>query len=695
MAISPEAPYEVAVGMGDNSIKLWTFSGLGKSIKKRKRHDMYEATSFWKGLQGQIEHIAWHPKRAGILAYSTQYGRVGFYDVHSNRNTVFKAYHKQDSSPSIAWGPLVGATGTTDVLVSCGSESVFVHEVAQCNQQPVRLESLLQENNSAWIQSINAKSNVKRTCMAMDPSGSYLAFGYTDGVVDVYSTETLKLVFVTNAHRHAIQSLAWQSSTLLASGCKNGIIAVHTLSLQGTETSSEIPVCDASVSRLFSAHKKAITDLAWSTHKETPLLASTSLDMLAYVWTLTSAKPIACFREHRGRIFSVCWGILEPDELFTGGDDKFIFRWKYTHYPYTLECAHGRDLLHLTEEAGKTSYSLLQRYCLTLAASFYGGDPEKVVQYVKGKLPETLVSGQVNDYTRWVSPDNDLNHKLLMLFGSKNEVRQLLSEEGKKIYSRGDVHQNSTFDMQLAMDAIRGHYASFDQYVAGSSDNSMTDWIALALSPMAGKETWMTMMETQAEKLAKAEHHFLAATCYIACSKIYEAVHVYRKGGKFREAIALAKTRLPTDDTLLGSLFSDWANALQKTDQEDLGALWYIIAIEIQAALTFFFFFLFSSFFSFLQSRRSGSIVNAIQLLARRGTDKCLFWSSCLACLTKDPTAEERILKWVSTVSAKTTQTATTAKLKSETVPVAIESTSLEHTITESSTDISPDLVHQ
>lgn len=48
---------QVAVGLGDNSIKVWNFSNMAAVMKKKGAYDYYTSTVFWKGLQGKIEKV--------------------------------------------------------------------------------------------------------------------------------------------------------------------------------------------------------------------------------------------------------------------------------------------------------------------------------------------------------------------------------------------------------------------------------------------------------------------------------------------------------------------------------------------------------------------------------------------------------------------------------------------------------------
>lgn len=46
---------------------------------------------------------------------------------------------------------------------------------------------------------------------------------------------------------------------------------------------------------------------------------------------------IACFENHCGRVFSVCWQYLEPDVLLTGSEDRFVYMWNWKNYAMTID----------------------------------------------------------------------------------------------------------------------------------------------------------------------------------------------------------------------------------------------------------------------------------------------------------------------------------------------------------------------
>lgn len=91
---------------------------------------------------------------------------------------------------------------------------------------------------------------------------------------------------------------------------------------------------------------------------------------------------------------------------------------------------------------------------------------------------------------------------------------------------------------------------------------------------VVGKQCWLEMMLKQAKKLEALKQHHLSSACYIACGRNYDAIDVYRKNVMFREAIALAKLRLPDKDPIVDQLFKEWADVLEKGNLDYLTSSW-------------------------------------------------------------------------------------------------------------------------
>ncbi|KAI8088174.1 quinon protein alcohol dehydrogenase-like superfamily [Thamnidium elegans] len=693
---------QLAIGMGDNSIKLWNFSNAGSVMKANKYHDYYDANVLWKGLQGKIEKINWHPRKEGFLAFGNEYGHVGIYDTLNLRHMPFKSYHKSLGAPSIDWGlnmcSVLEDSDMMDTLVSCGADGVVhVYDVDHPLAPPINLNERLRENNVSWITSLDAKDSYRRV-LKIDANARFIAFGHTDGIVEVYKLDTLKLIFVSNCQRQLIKTLDWKycdGRIFLAAGCYNGDIAVHDIGAIDMSNIPDTPVPQPEPFCLLKGHSKTVTDIKWSSHVSSAILASASEDNFVIVWDVLEAKHISLFDRHRSRVLSVCWNPTETDVLFSGSEDRFIYEWNRNDFSYTdsieshmilydkEKIAWNRNnnkrkadnvdepiisstpstfslkkkqkkvntttsssamsnSMHVSQESEKSTSRLKrEQYCLILADKMLEGAVSKAVTHVKNTYlnEEQKLDNTLSRYTNFFEDQlpQSLQHENIhdLFFGDKNDIRRLIEIEEKaldekKVSSPSEssykVQNNirNDLDVKLALDIMQCQYKMFskDQF-DGNTNSCMSDWIMLALSPMVGKATWITLMLEQAKKLESLGQYNLSASCYIACTHIYDAVEVYRSHSMFREAIALAKLRLPPKDPIVNKLFAEWANELQKGDSDSLTASCY------------------------LMSNMEGSKSNAINALARSGKEAGLFYAACLATAIDDDTKDQRIEQWI------------------------------------------------
>ncbi|KAI9339130.1 quinon protein alcohol dehydrogenase-like superfamily [Pilaira anomala] len=702
---------QLAIGMGDNSIKLWNFSNAGSIMKKNVNHDYYSANVLWKGLQGKIEKISWHPTKEGFLAYGNEYGHVGIYDTFNSRHIPFRSYHKSQGSPSIDWGlnmcSVLEDSDMKDTLVSCGADGmIHVYDVDHPQVPPINLNERLRENNVSWLTSLDAKDSLRHV-LKIDEKARFIAFGHTDGIVEVYSLESLKLIFVSNCQRQLIQTLDWKyynDKIMLAAGSNDGNIAIYDIGIIDTSNIPDMPVPQPEPLYLLKGHSRAIADVKWSSHSTSALLASASDDNFVIVWNVLEGKHISLFDRHRSKVLSLCWNPSDPDSIFSGSEDRFIYEWKYQDFPCTdslqshtnlydkeksiwnrnngkrkspaiegegsnsapatftlkkkqkkqdtsnaaLGVSNLSEGMTVSQESEKsTSRIKREQYCLILADKMLDGAVTKAVAHVKDtylteeqRLDPTLsrYANFFDDQPAQLSQHENIHD---LFFGDKDDIRRLVEIEAKALEEKEIVSpSDSSFiiqdnvrnglDVKLALDIMQCQYKMFSKDQFDSNINScMSDWITLALSPMVGKATWIELMLEQAKKLESLGQYNLSASCYIACTHIYDAIEVYRKHSMFREAIALAKLRLPPKDPIVNKLYADWANELQKGDSDSLTASCY------------------------LMSNLEGSKNNAINTLARSGKEAGLFYAACLAAAFEDGTKDQRIEQWYKKLEAR------------------------------------------
>ncbi|KAG0994605.1 hypothetical protein G6F28_005586 [Rhizopus arrhizus] len=522
--ISPLTPHQMAVGMGDNAIKLWEFK-KGESVmsnNKDKYHDYYKSTIFWKQLYGKIQSIVYHPSRQGVLAYGNEYGRVGIYDIMNQRNQVFKIYQKTMECPILAWGPDLSSAledeCMTDTLLSCSGNKVLVYNAREPESSPVLLNTYLEQHNIAWTDSLKSKEDFHRTCMAVNKD--HIAFGHMDGVIEVYSLTTFQLLYASICHRKRIMAMDWKEG-YLATGCEQGVIAIHSLADKlNNKTETVIPQAEAY--KLIKGHKKAITVLKWTYEPNKYIVASGTEDGLVSVWEMD--KLISVFDEHRAMILSICWNHEDFQNLFSSSEDRFIYQWNYSDYE-TLEPIQSKfslldkekvqlnkekkkriatsdakqneskkqkivqvtqDMMIETQQSEKTTSQLKKgQKCLRIANVMFEGRIEAIINELKNKelTEEERCDPTVTRYMSIFNQDEDDNI-YAHLFGDKEDILRLVEIEEKSIQLNNDIESLSEttqcrFDKQLAMNLM----LSQADTLFNENKECLTDWIVLSMSP--------------------------------------------------------------------------------------------------------------------------------------------------------------------------------------------------------------------
>ena len=105
---TPLDPYSIAFGSGDNIIRVWNTGDLKQS---------YKHTTLWQGIKTKVMIVKYHPNREGILAFGTEDGHVGCYNVISKKYDLAISYHRK-SVYSLAWGPNCILEGALLLLLS-------------------------------------------------------------------------------------------------------------------------------------------------------------------------------------------------------------------------------------------------------------------------------------------------------------------------------------------------------------------------------------------------------------------------------------------------------------------------------------------------------------------------------------------------------------------------------------------------
>lgn len=375
----------IASGVGDQTIRLWNVS------PKSSMKSLYQADLLWKGLQGKVTCVSWHPFQRSLLGYGTEDGQLGVFDIDTKKSVKFKSYHGSQVT-ALQWRAKHSQPQSQEEQATTGEgdTSAFVQAMLALESAQAEGQSLEDALNSQDIKSVHEKdpnelqvllwsqdqqqaqileSNPEKpdvasieinlgvascTSFAWNARGDRLAVGRENGAVEFFAVASAgsaaaaaaEFVSILKLHEHEqrVVSLSWSSSSsLLAAGSKDGKIIVFDLALDGPARTRKKAVASLGalhehVVSVFTGHSNAVTSLRWNVvdsdiggdddgGHRTELLASSSTDGTVQVWDVETHVRLSSFRHHAGRVLSVDW--IDQFLLVSGGDDQTVRMWDY------------------------------------------------------------------------------------------------------------------------------------------------------------------------------------------------------------------------------------------------------------------------------------------------------------------------------------------------------------------------------
>ncbi|XP_008274681.1 gem-associated protein 5 [Stegastes partitus] len=348
LSFSPVGSGCLALGVGDNMIRVWN---------TLTTQNQYDTRAFWQGIKSKVTALAWHPKKEGSLSFGTDDGKVGIYDVFSNKPPQISSSYHRKTVYTLAWGPPVppmsfGAAGgkPTYSLYSCAGEGVILqHDPSKLSGDASDIDRLIRDTN-------NIKHKLSpHTDLSWKPDGKVVAIGNEDGCIDVYQAPSLKLLCSIQQHHKIINTLRWHHEHssppelhgLLASGSSNATVFVHDLH-SVIENPPDSPVVLTEPYRRLSGHTAKITNMAWSPHHSARLV-TVSYDGTAQVWDVLEEAAVSNYRGHVGYLLSVDWSPVDPDVVWTGGKDFTVQEWSVSKQEFTKP-PKGKKMVDLKEK---------------------------------------------------------------------------------------------------------------------------------------------------------------------------------------------------------------------------------------------------------------------------------------------------------------------------------------------------------
>uniref|UniRef100_A0A672QUK4 Gem nuclear organelle associated protein 5 n=1 Tax=Sinocyclocheilus grahami TaxID=75366 RepID=A0A672QUK4_SINGR len=659
LSFSPVGTGCLALGIGDSMIRVWNTLSI---------QNQYDIKTFWQGVKSKVTALAWHPLKEGSLAFGTDDGKVGIYEVYSNKPPQISSTYHRRTVYSLSWGPPVppmsfGGSGDKPSysLYSCAGEGViFQHDPWKLSGEASNIDKLIRDTN-------NIKHKIPpHTDLSWKPDGSVLAIGNEDGSIEVLKAPMLKLLCTVQQHHKIINSLRWhhehssqnELQYLLASGSSNAIVYVHDLK-SVIETPSESPVLMTEPFRTLSGHTNKITSLAWSPHHDGRLV-TVCYDGTAQVWDVLKEEPVCNYRGHSGRLLCVQWSTVHPDLVWTGGDDFTLHEWAVSKQEHVTP-PKTKKRVEMGKKRGAQKKSKTKKKApekggmkaeereLPLGEEIKGAAGSEAEQgqsdndeeeeerentdgpSVTGNGPSFLLSSlAVSSASSRFCASSAVFEMSLRLSGylslkkrkprsilplstsmdhrPKEELQQDCLTLAAVRYSHGQSGAcvpGSADHIQLGLftdrDALyrmfqeeeeshveAGHYDSMVYLRLWKGDligainlaaekGELTDHL-LSLAPMAGYQVWARTVEAYVKQLCHHEQFLKAASHLASIHKLYEAINLLKSHQFYREAIALARARLQSEDPVLKDLYMSWAAVLEKDGHYAAAAKCYLAA---------------------------------------------------------------------------------------------------------------------
>ncbi|XP_064609337.1 gem-associated protein 5-like [Liolophura sinensis] len=341
---SPLDPGQIAVGVGDNLIRVWNISD---------QMNPYKVTSLWQGIKSKVTALSWHPSKEGLLAYGTDDGRVGIYQTLSNKPPQLSSTYHKKTVYVINWGPPCpaldpSASSQTPLCVySVGDGLIKEHLPQRLEKEAVDFHTVISATNGP-----KSKYPI-RSDIRWKQDFTVVAVGNDDGSVELFTPPNLRLICVIRLHQKLVNCVRWHplytaaSPTMspcrhwVATGSNENTVYVVDLThiIETLGKSSDVVTVTSSTAQL-EGHSGRITGLSWSPHVDGQLV-SASYDGTAQVWNVLNKEPVANFRGHIGKLLCAEWSPLEEDVVMTGADDFTLQVWKISEQE-TKTCPAGK-----------------------------------------------------------------------------------------------------------------------------------------------------------------------------------------------------------------------------------------------------------------------------------------------------------------------------------------------------------------
>ena len=161
-------------------------------------------------------------------------------------------------------------------------------------------------------------------CWSLD--GSYLAGGFVDGSISVWSLLNNSLKFLLKGHQGEVSCLCWYPTVGTAKFCSGS----HDYSIRVWDAGTGMEEMK------LKGHSAEVLSLCWSF--EGDLICSGSSDCSIRLWDASTGVRLACYRGHADRVHSLSW-CVHGRRLVSGSEDCTVRVWYVPQAKDISSCA--------------------------------------------------------------------------------------------------------------------------------------------------------------------------------------------------------------------------------------------------------------------------------------------------------------------------------------------------------------------
>ena len=159
---------------------------------------------------------------------------------------------------------------------------------------------------------------------------------------------------------------------------------------------------------------------------------------------------------------------------------------------------------------------------------------------------------------------------------SEQELRALLRATAQRYQDKGE------WDRAAACAHFGGDLA---RVLCAAAERRALSASLVAQAPVLGLDAWAAASRLLAKQLEDKCFYHQAVAHLLACHQVVDAIEVYRRAGLWRDALALARARLPASSPVLAALWMSWGRALQARRLPGHAAQCFLRAGAPQAAV--------------------------------------------------------------------------------------------------------------